>query len=104
MLKNEEVDFISSHGHTIFHQPKNNFTLQIGNGWQIARLTKTKTINNFRKKDISLNGQGAPLVPVGDKYLFPKNMHNKKQMIDYSTIASNYTVCATYLRIFWGCL
>ena len=74
-LQNEKVDFISSHGHTIFHQPENNFTLQIGNGQEIARLTNTNTINNFRKKDVSLNGQGAPLVPIGDKYLFPKNKY-----------------------------
>ena len=50
-LKNEEIDFISSHGHTIFHQPENSFTLQIGDGNEISRLTKTKTINNFRKKN-----------------------------------------------------
>jgi len=74
-LKNEEIDFISSHGHTIFHQPENSFTLQIGDGKEIARLTKTKTINNFRKKDISLNGQGAPLVPIGDRYLFGENKY-----------------------------
>ena len=69
-LNNEKVDFIASHGHTIYHQPERNYTLQIGDGATIANITKTKTISNFRYLDISLNGQGAPLVPIGDLHLF----------------------------------
>jgi len=64
------VDFISSHGHTVFHQPENGLTLQIGNGSDIAALTKTPVICDFRSNDIANGGQGAPLVPIGDALLF----------------------------------
>ena len=70
-LNKKEVDFIASHGHTIFHLPEKNYTLQIGCGKTISQLTRITTINNFRSLDISLNGQGAPLVPIGDLLLFP---------------------------------
>ncbi len=66
----KKIDFIASHGHTIHHKPEKGYTLQIGNGQIIANNTKIKTICDFRTQDVAYGGQGAPLVPIGDKLLF----------------------------------
>jgi Predicted molecular chaperone distantly related to HSP70-fold metalloproteases len=64
------IDFVASHGHTVFHKPEIGYTLQIGNGETMAKTCKLKIINDFRTEDVSIGGQGAPLVPIGDELLF----------------------------------
>lgn len=65
-----KVDFISSHGHTVFHQPDKGITLQIGSTPELSKYTNLPLIGDFRTQDVALGGQGAPLVPIGDLHLF----------------------------------
>ncbi len=68
--KIRHVDFIASHGHTIFHEPQQHFNFQLGNAYFIVRETGIPVIADFRSRNIIFGGQGAPLVPIGDRLLF----------------------------------
>lgn len=104
-IKKENIDFISSHGQTIFHIPSNieiggvstKSTLQIGDISVITFKTGITTVGDFRTKDMAANGQGAPLVPFADKILFGSN---KNRLIQNIGGISNVTVLSNQCDIF----
>jgi anhydro-N-acetylmuramic acid kinase len=67
-----KFDVIGSHGHTILHQPQKSFTVQVGSGAHLAERTKIPVVSDLRSSDVAAGGQGAPIVPIGEKYLFPE--------------------------------
>lgn len=66
-----QIDLIASHGHSTFHLPAQGMTAQLGDGAALAAETGVAVVSDLRNMDVALGGQGAPVVPVGEKLLFP---------------------------------
>ena len=71
VASNTAIDAVGFHGHTVFHEPVHNLSLQIGNGLVISSVSGLPVVDDFRTRDILMGGQGAPLVPKGETMLFP---------------------------------
>lgn len=65
-----QVQLVASHGHTVFHEPAIHMTAQLGDGAAIAAETGINVVSDLRALDVALGGQGAPIVPIGEKLLF----------------------------------
>ncbi len=96
-LKSSDIDFVASHGQTIYHLPEKEgnlipSTLQLGDGSVLANKLKITTISNFRTADMALGGQGAPLVPYVDYCLF-SSKEKGRIMLNIGGIAN-----ITYLK------
>lgn len=105
LSQNHKPQIIGFHGHTVFHQPKAYLSFQLGSGAVLAAHTQYPVVSNFRSTDIALGGQGAPLVPLGDKVLFSKykaclnlggfaniSLDYKKQRIAFDIVPVNYAI------------
>ncbi|HEY4288093.1 MAG TPA: anhydro-N-acetylmuramic acid kinase [Puia sp.] len=66
-----QVQLIASHGHTAFHLPARKMTAQLGDGAALAAVTRINVVSDLRSMDVALGGQGAPIVPVGERWLLP---------------------------------
>ena len=96
------ADVIASHGHTVRHHPELGYSLQIGHGQEIANAVGMPCINQFRSVDISAGGQGGPLAPVVEHYLFEGyqmflniggianiSLHKEDSIVAYDICAAN---------------
>lgn len=96
------ADVIGSHGHTTFHMPERGMTHQLGDGATIAAVTGIPVVSDLRNTDVALGGQGAPIVPIGEKLLFPEHqfflniggisnvsIHQKKKVIAFDVCPAN---------------
>lgn len=72
VLREQPAELIASHGHTVFHRPEEGLTYQVGSGAHIAAAAGVPVVCDFRTLDMAHGGQGAPLVPLGEKALFPE--------------------------------
>lgn len=115
-LKNfnlQPPDFVASHGHTIFHQPEKGYTFQAGEGAALRLACGIPVVCDFRTLDVSLGGQGAPLVPIGDALLFKKyeyclnlggfaniSFDSQGKRIAYDICAVNYVMNRLSARLY----
>ncbi len=99
---NLDVDLIASHGHTLDHRPEEGISVQIGDPGVIAALTGIDTVADFRIQDITLGGQGAPIIPIAEKLLWSDikafinlggianiSIHTEEEIIAWDTIPCN---------------
>lgn len=97
-----DVDLIASHGHTLDHRPEEGISKQIGDPGIIAALTGIDTVADFRIQDITLGGQGAPIIPIAEKLLWPDinsfinlggianiSIHTNDNIIAWDTVPCN---------------
>ena len=90
-----KVQLITSHGHTVFHAPDKGFTAQLGDGAAIAAITEINVVSDLRALDVALKGQGAPIVPMGEKLLW-KDYDYFLNIGGIANLSANSSKCIAY--------
>ena len=95
---NLSVDLIGFHGQTIFHNPQENKSIQLGDGHLLSKLTNKTVIYNFRANDIQNGGEGAPLTPIFHLLLAENKIKIKKLPVIFLNIGgiANVTIINNY--------
>lgn len=97
---------VASHGHTVHHDPANAYTRQVGDPSAIAEELRCRVVGDFRRGDVALGGEGAPLVPLVDRVLFSRytacvnlgGFANVSYEREGVRLASDVTVCNLLLN------
>ena len=89
---NTKVNIIGFHGQTILHNPKEKYSIQMGNGKLLSQLLNIDVVYQFRKNDITNGGEGAPLTPIYHHFLKKKLNINKPVLFLNLGGIANYTV------------
>lgn len=86
--KNKQVQLISAHGQTVYHNPQEQVTIQIGDGAWLAQATGIPVIDNHRSNDMAHGGQGAPFAPLYHQALMNSQNISAAVMVNLGGIAN----------------
>jgi anhydro-N-acetylmuramic acid kinase len=103
-LTPQEVDFIGSHGQTVYHHSSVpgaiKATLQVGDGDVIAEAAGALVVTDFRARDIAAGGEGAPISPFADLILFGSRGPARRAVLNLGGIANITVLDSNPARVF----
>ena len=96
------VSAIGLHGQTLWHQPKNGITMQLGDPNIVAAKTGIRVVSDFRRKDVALGGQGAPFAPIFHEFIF-SNIKDAVSVVNIGGMANITVLGETLIGYDTGC-
>ncbi len=98
ILKENKINLVGFHGQTIYHNPDDKISVQLGDGVLLSKLTNQNIVYNFRENDIKNGGEGAPLTPIFHQLVLKQNKINIPTCILNIGGISNITIVENYLK------